>query len=209
MGQRASVAFLRSLVACCDKRGARAGRQARAVGDTPRSPPAHVVPGGATSPVTRAARGRSGGGTAPGGQRRARLAEATTLHGTIVARLQYTSQECHSARRARALECSWCLDAQGSCRRYSSMRGATISLHAAAQHAYAAAQYGHAARHYQDAVAHHQRGHDQHAAQHMRIACAHAAQATAHAAAAATCHTAQDGHHADGWAQVREGGDVR
>ena len=76
MGQRASVAFLRSLVACCDKRGARAGRQARAVGDTPRSPPAHVVPGGAASPVRglpvvapTEARPLEGSG-APGGRRR-------------------------------------------------------------------------------------------------------------------------------------------
>ena len=29
------------------------------------------------------------------------------------------------------------------------------------------------------------------------------------APAGPTCHTAQDGHHADGWAQVREGEGVR
>jgi hypothetical protein len=187
---------LHSCEPCCHfaKNGSwEQGETAGAFGYTPLSPHSHVVPCAAASLVARAARGRSGGGTAPGGQRRARLADAMARHGTIVARLQHKSHECHRERRTPALKCSWCRHAQVSCREQSFMERATMSLQAAAQHAHAAEQYGHAARHYKEAVAHHQVGHYQQAAQHVQTARGHHAHAAAHASAAATCHAAHDG----------------
>ena len=115
MGQRASVAFLRALLSFCEKRVAGDyGETAGAFGYTPLSPHSHVVPCVAASLVARAARGRASGGTAPGGQRRARLADAMAPHGTIVTRFQHKSHECHRERRTPALECSGCRHAQGS-----------------------------------------------------------------------------------------------
>ena len=86
---------------------------------------------------------------------RARLTAAMPPHGTIVARFQHESHECHRGRGMPVLECSWCRHAQvsrmawwyaGRCMPQLCMGGKTMSTRAVVRHTHAAEQYGHTAR---------------------------------------------------------------
>src|SRR4029453_15264427 len=172
----------------------------RYVATTPKAKPDAPARGGVQRRTTGSPLGRTRQSRRepPGTRRRLRACWGVCpFHGTIFARFEHVSHECHRGRGTPVLQFSWCMQAQGSRMArgeggggmtHSFMGGETISTQAAAQHEQAAEQYGHAARHYQEAAEHYKRGQYAKAAHDVQTARGHHAQATAHAATAAKYH---------------------